>query len=53
LALTINSALFLVFNKNKKYYIASESEDNIKTKEEIELLKEERVGKIEKKASNL
>jgi len=52
LSLTINSALFLVFNKNKKYYIASDSSDNIKTKEEIELLKDERAWKIQKEASS-
>lgn len=51
LSLTINSALFLVFNKNKKYFIASDASDNVKTSEEIELLKDERVGKIEKESS--
>lgn len=52
LSLTINSALFMKMNKNKKYFINDESSENVKTKEEIELLKEERVWKIEKKLSN-
>lgn len=51
LSLTINSALFLVFNKNKKYFISNDASDSVKTREEIELLKEERVGKIEKEAA--
>jgi len=29
-------------NKDKKYYIKSDSSDSVKTQEEIELLKEER-----------
>lgn len=48
LSLTINSALFMKLNKDKKYYIKSDSSDSVKTQEEIELLKEEREWKYEK-----
>lgn len=52
LSLTLNSALFMKMSKNKKYFINEDSSDTVKTKEEIELLKEERIWKIEKKASS-
>jgi hypothetical protein len=47
LSLTLNSPIFMLLNKNKKYYIKSDSSDLVKTQEEIDLLKEERIGKEE------
>lgn len=47
LSLTLNSPIFMLLNKNKKYYVQSDSSDLVKTKEEIALLKEERMGKKE------
>lgn len=52
LSLTLNSPIFMLLNKNKKYFIHSGVSDAIKTKEEIELLAQERVWKIEKSAWN-
>jgi DNA-directed RNA polymerase subunit H (RpoH/RPB5) len=37
----------MLFNKNKHYYVKSDSSDMVKTEEELELLKEERIGKEE------
>jgi len=52
LSLTLNSPIFMLLNKNKKYFIHSWVSDAIKTKEEIELLKEERVWKEERNSNS-
>ncbi len=45
LSLTLNSPIFMLLNKDKKYYVPSDEADQLKTPEELELLQEEREWK--------